>query len=213
MATGFSVMDALNKNSKAGVDESPRARFRTKDISIFKMYRNKLNFYDLADIEELAGDILMYGLKQNLEVVFEPNEQGEYRIVAGERRWLALKHLVEQGSVDESNTAPEGYDVPHPEKAWKPSRHGKVCINEGTSRKVRMIEKPRYNYEQVIHHIVVSACYDIFMKGMYEFSCGSVPNRGAHYGKKYIERWIQRDKKNCKYVLKMDIRHFCESGC
>lgn len=97
MATGFSVMDALNKNSKAGVDESPRARFRTKDISIFKMYRNELNFYDLADIEELAGDILMYGLKQNLEVVYEPNEQGEYRIVAGERRWLALKLLVERG--------------------------------------------------------------------------------------------------------------------
>lgn len=88
MATGFSVMDALNKNSKAGVDESPRARFRTKDISIFKMYRNKLNFYYLPGIEELAGDILMYGLKQNLEVVFEPSEQGEYRIVAGERRWL-----------------------------------------------------------------------------------------------------------------------------
>ena len=74
-----------------------------------------------------------------------------------------------------------------------------------------MIEKPRYNYEQVIHHIVVAACYDIFMKGMYEFSCGSVPNRGAHYGKRYIEKWIQTDKKNCKYVLKMDIRHFFES--
>lgn len=71
-----------------------------------------------------------------------------------------VKNVVEQLE----NTAPEGYDVPHPEKAWKPSRHGKVCINEGTSRKVRMIEKPRYNYEQVIHHIVVSACYDIFMK-------------------------------------------------
>lgn len=100
MAAGFSVKDALNKNSKAGIDESPRARFRTKDISIFKMYRNKLNFYDLADIEELAGDILMYGLKQNLEVVYEPDEQGEYRIVAGERRWLALKHLVGQGYKD-----------------------------------------------------------------------------------------------------------------
>lgn len=56
-----------------------------------------------------------------------------------------VKNVVEQLE----NTAPEGYDVPHPEKAWKPSRHGKVCINEGTSRKVRMIEKPRYNYEQV----------------------------------------------------------------
>lgn len=97
MATGYSVMDALNKNSKAGVDESPRARFRTKDVSIFKMYRNSMNFYDLSGIEELAGEILMYGLKQNLELVFEPCEAGEYRIVAGERRWLALKMLVEKG--------------------------------------------------------------------------------------------------------------------
>lgn len=97
MATGYSVMDALNKNSKAGIDESPRARFRTKDVSIFKMYRNSMNFYSLDGIEELAGDILMYGLKQNLELVYEPCEKGEYRIVAGERRWLALKRLVEQG--------------------------------------------------------------------------------------------------------------------
>jgi ParB family chromosome partitioning protein len=97
MATGFTVMDALNKNSKAGIDESPKARFRTKDISIFKMYRNEMNFYTVDDIEELAGDILMYGLKQNLELVYEPHENGEYRIVAGERRWEALKLLVSKG--------------------------------------------------------------------------------------------------------------------
>ena len=100
MAAGFSVKDALNKNSKAGIDESPRARFRTKDISIFKMYRNDMNFYSVEQIEELAGDILMYGLKQNLELVYAPCDKGEYRIVAGERRWLALKHLVEQGYKD-----------------------------------------------------------------------------------------------------------------
>lgn len=97
MATGFSVMDALNKNSKAGIDESPKARFRTKDISIFKMYRNDMNFYKVADIEELAGDILMHGLKQNLELVYEPCGGGEYRIVSGERRWEALKLLVTKG--------------------------------------------------------------------------------------------------------------------
>ena len=85
MATGFSVMDALNKNSKAGVDESPRARFRTKDISIFKMYRNKLNFYDLADIEELAGDILMYGLKQNLQ---RQRQRSSPRILTDTRNYL-----------------------------------------------------------------------------------------------------------------------------
>ena len=100
MATGFSVMDVLNKNSKAGGDESPKARFRTKDISIYKMYRNQMNFYELEAIEELAGEILMYGLKQNLEVAYEPSSDGEYRIIAGERRWLALKMLVEQGHKD-----------------------------------------------------------------------------------------------------------------
>lgn len=122
-----------------------------------------------------------------------------------------IQQHVERVIEQLSNTAPEWYDVPNPEKAWKPTRHGKVKINEGTGKKERSIEKPRYNYEQVVHHIVVSACYDIFMQGMYEFSCGSVPERGAHYGKKYIERWIRTDTKNCKYVLKMDIRHFFES--
>ena len=97
MAAGFSVKDALNKNSKAGIDESPRARFRTKDISIFKMYRNDMNFYSVEQVEELAGDILMYGLKQNLELVYAPCDKGEYRIVAGERRWEALKYLVSKG--------------------------------------------------------------------------------------------------------------------
>lgn len=97
MATGFSVMDALNKYSKEGVEEKPKARFRTKDISIFKMYRNEMNFYSIDDVEELAGDILAFGLKQNLELVYEPCEKGEYRIVAGERRWLALKMLVQKG--------------------------------------------------------------------------------------------------------------------
>lgn len=94
---GYTVMDMLNERSKAGIEGSPKARFRTKDISIFKMYRNEMNFYKVADIEELAGDILIHGLKQNLELVYEPCEVGEYRIIAGERRWEALKLLVKKG--------------------------------------------------------------------------------------------------------------------
>ena len=42
MATGFSVMDALNKNTKAGVeDTSPKGKFRTKDLSISRFMRMK----------------------------------------------------------------------------------------------------------------------------------------------------------------------------
>ena len=97
MAVGFSVLDALNKNSKAGIDELPKASFRTKDISIYKMYRNSKNFYKIVDIEELANKILLVGLMENLAVVYAPSEQGEYRIIAGERRWEALKLLVSKG--------------------------------------------------------------------------------------------------------------------
>ena len=98
----WNVMEQLNKNAqKAAVgDETPRARFRTKDISIKKLYSNDKNFYSVTDIEPLAQKILLVGLIENLEVVHDPCDQGEYRITAGERRWRALKLLVEQGYTD-----------------------------------------------------------------------------------------------------------------
>lgn len=97
MATGFSVTDALNRNSKKGVEETPKARFRTKDISIYKIYSNDQNFYPQVGIEEKAAEILAVGVLENLAVMYSPDKQGEYRIISGERRWRALKMLVEQG--------------------------------------------------------------------------------------------------------------------
>lgn len=93
----FSVLDALNKNSKAGLDESPKARFQTKDISIYKIYPNKMNFYPQNEIEEKAGEILAVGLIEPLAVSYSPSEKGEYKIISGERRWRGLNLLVEQG--------------------------------------------------------------------------------------------------------------------
>lgn len=93
----WNVMDALNKNAAAAVDNTPKARFRTKDISITKMYSNAANFYSIVDIEQLAQDIFAVGLLENLTVVYAPCEKGEYRIIAGERRWRALRFLVEHG--------------------------------------------------------------------------------------------------------------------
>ena len=51
----------------------------------------------------------------------------------------------------------------------------------------------------------------MFYQGMYEHSYASIPNRGAHKGKKQIEKWIKYDPKNCKYVFKGDIHHFFPS--
>lgn len=85
-----------------------------------------------------------------------------------------------------------------------------TVIKEGTRPKNREIRKVRF-FDQIIHHIVVNACMEVFMRGMYEYSCGSVPKRGIHYGKRYICRWIRTDRKNTKYCLQMDIKHFFQS--
>ena len=100
MAAGWSVMDALNKNSKAAAEDKPKARFRTRDISIKKMYSNDKNFYSMNDIEELAQLILAVGMMENMAVTYDPCERGEYRIIAGERRWRALTLLTEKGYED-----------------------------------------------------------------------------------------------------------------
>lgn len=92
-----------------------------------------------------------------------------------------------------------------------PSHHEEVILRGSKTKKQRAIHKPDYKYEQVVHHIAVSAMMDAIMSGMYQFVLGSVPRRGAHLGKKYIEKWIRKDPQNTKYVLKMDIHHFFQS--
>lgn len=95
----WNVMEQLNANAKKAAvgDNTPKAHFRTQDVSINEMYSNDKNFYSVEDIEPLAQKILLVGLMENLEVVHDPCDRGEYRIIAGERRWRALKILVEKG--------------------------------------------------------------------------------------------------------------------
>ena len=93
----FSIADMLNAKTKAEAMQIPSAHFRTEDISIKRMYRNKENHYNLDNIESLKSNIKTVGLRQNLEVIYAPCEEGDYRILSGERRWLALNMLVDEG--------------------------------------------------------------------------------------------------------------------
>lgn len=107
---------------------------------------------------------------------------------------------------------------------FQPAKHKKQQINDGFKQKKRYIIKPYYRYEQVVHHAIIQVLAPtddairkdptlkkVINRGAYAFTCGSVKGRGAHYGKKYIERWIREDHKNTKYVMKIDVRHFFES--
>lgn len=91
------------------------------------------------------------------------------------------------------------------------TRHKKPkVIYEGINRKRREIIVPSFD-EQVMHHAIVNVLEPIIMKGIYFHAYGSLPKRGAHGAKKYIEKWIKNDSKNCKYFLKMDIKQFFPS--
>lgn len=89
--------------------------------------------------------------------------------------------------------------------------HEPCIINERGPHKQREILKPDYMPEQIIHHIAVNAIKEAVLSGMYVYVLGSVPGRGAHLGKRVIEKWIRTDEKNTRIVGKMDIHHFFQS--
>lgn len=98
-------------------------------------------------------------------------------------------------------------------------KHTAVTIYDGIRRKQRKIIVPTFA-ELVVQHCVVEALKPVMFQGMYRHSYASIPERitadgvrekrGAHKGKKYIERWL-KDTANTMYVLKMDIKHFFET--
>ncbi len=103
------------------------------------------------------------------------------------------------------NTRPG--EVEHPELAYKPRKRTPKIIHEhGKTRKIYMPEI----HEQWLHHIIVLVLEPIITATAYPYSCGSFPRRGAHYGKKQLERWI-RQGKGIRNFGKIDIRHFYDS--
>lgn len=97
------------------------------------------------------------------------------------------------------------------DKSIKLSPYKKMKIHDGVNKKERIIFKPAFYPDQVIHWCIMLQLQPILEKGMYEYCCASVPNRGIHYGGKLIKRILKDDKKNTKYCLKLDVKKFYPS--
>lgn len=92
-----------------------------------------------------------------------------------------------------------------------PSPYKIFILKEGINKKEREIRAPKFFPDQIIHRLLIKQIEYILIRGMYKFSCASIKNRGVHYGKKYLEKWLRKDKKNTKYCLKLDIQKFFPS--
>lgn len=84
-------------------------------------------------------------------------------------------------------------------------------IYDKSSGKERDINIVPFYPDGIMHQLTVMAMHDVLMRGMYHWSCASIPGRGNNYARKYVRRALDNDPKGTKHCAKMDIRHYYPS--
>ena len=90
------MLNQVSQNVKKANEIEDKNNFNVQYIDIKDIERNKKNFYEIVNVDELAEDIKMNGLNHNL--VVRKLDNGKYELISGERRYTALTQLVEQGN-------------------------------------------------------------------------------------------------------------------
>lgn len=96
-------------------------------------------------------------------------------------------------------------------KIYTPNPYIILKIHDGTRKKERIIFKPKFYPDQIIHWALMQQIEPIIMKGMYDLCCASVRNRGIKRAANYLKRNLINDRKNTRYCLKLDIKKFYPS--
>lgn len=90
------MLNQVSQNVKKANELEAKNNFNVQYIDIKNIERNKKNFYEIVNVDELAEDIKMNGLNHNL--VVRKLDNGKYELISGEIRYTALTQLVEQGN-------------------------------------------------------------------------------------------------------------------
>lgn len=97
------------------------------------------------------------------------------------------------------------------EGSFVPSKPRLKTILDKSSGKERTIHIVPYFPDGLVHQLCVHVMQDVLMRGMYRWSCASIPGRGNKCAGDYVRRALDRDPKGTKYCLKMDIYHYYPS--
>lgn len=97
----FDIKKFMNEESKKEIIDD----FPIKKISVKKLHPSKQNFYNIdpKEIEALKDTIELVGVQENLVVreIKEGEFAGEYEIIVGHKRHLAVSELAAEGKVTE----------------------------------------------------------------------------------------------------------------
>lgn len=94
--------------------------------------------------------------------------------------------------------------------SFVPSPYTVANYEDGIHKKKRVIYKPRFYPDQIVHWCIYLVIRDYVYKSLIKTTCASIKGRGQIYGIKIIKKWLE-DKHNTKYYLKMDIHHYYPS--
>ena len=123
------------------------------------------------------------------------------KILANIDRYTDLIHTIvceteEKEQAIKSGTYRDG-DFPN---AFAPHISGsftRKCENG----KVRVITSVPVFPDQIIHQLVIKSAESVFMRGMYRFSCGSIPKRGVHKGEAILGTlYRQKQARQCNQI-------------
>lgn len=83
-------------------------------------------------------------------------------------------------------------------------------IIDPSSKKERIISIVPFFPDGLMHQMLVMVMKEMLMRGMYPYSCASIPGRGGKRAADYVKRALKHPKRT-KYCLKLDIRKYYPS--
>lgn len=95
-------------------------------------------------------------------------------------------------------------------RSYVPTVPRRRKIKDASSGKERIISVVPYYPDGIMHQLAAEVLKPVFMRGMYHWSCASIPKRGNMHAIRYMKRAI-RNRKGTKYAAKLDIHHYYQS--
>ena len=170
--------------SKRGESPSQRRGGDKKGEHLLKSYNGLFDrMMDLGEIAESIEEAAKY--KKSRSVVINILERKESKA-------LELQKKIASGS-------------------WMPPVHIKHILREGSHKKEREIIKPRWDDEQIVHHMLMRQFRPIVIPRLYRYAYGSLPGRGSHDAVKTLTRWRNEYSNKRFYVFEGDIRKFYDN--
>ena len=120
------------------------------------------------------------------------------------------RHDVKTVMADVDRYAEKAYRILN-EDLYVPTVPRKLLIFDSSCQKQRWIKIVPFYPDGIIQQLVVFAMKDVLMRGMYYWSCASIPGRGNSHAAKYVRKHLQNDPKGTKYAGKFDIYHYYPS--